>query len=178
MSKVKYKDKTYVGTPSLNGVELVGNKNPNEFGLANLLYPIGTFFESSDANFNPNTYFGGTWTEISGRSLVSANDTDSTFKVDKIGGTADIPVLTHTHSTDAQGAHSRIVGVRRADSYKSSSDGISSGMPWNTTVSIEGLFFSSINLHNYHGTSTSTGQSGIKMNLPPYIIIKCWYRTA
>ena len=29
--------------------------------LLNLFYPVGSYYETSDAEFNPNTSWGGTW---------------------------------------------------------------------------------------------------------------------
>ena len=30
-------------------------------GLLNFFYPVGSYYETSDATFNPNTAWGGTW---------------------------------------------------------------------------------------------------------------------
>lgn len=32
-------------------------------GLLDLFYPIGSYYETSDTSFNPNTTWGGTWVE-------------------------------------------------------------------------------------------------------------------
>lgn len=48
--------------------------------LLDFFYPIGTYYETSDANFNPNTAWGGEWIEdTKGRVLVSRSD-DGQFK--------------------------------------------------------------------------------------------------
>lgn len=46
-----------------------------------IIYPIGTYYETSDATFNPNTAWGGTWVlEEDGTVLVSkSNDPNSKF---------------------------------------------------------------------------------------------------
>lgn len=41
--------------------------------LLDLFYPVGSYYETSDANFNPNTAWGGTWyKEIQGQVHISA----------------------------------------------------------------------------------------------------------
>ena len=49
--------------------------------LINVIYPVGTYYETSDATFNPNTAWGGTWVlEEDGTVLVSkSNDPYSKF---------------------------------------------------------------------------------------------------
>lgn len=41
-------------------------------GLLDLFYPVGSYYETSNTSFNPNTSWGGTWVEESdGTVLVS-----------------------------------------------------------------------------------------------------------
>ena len=41
--------------------------------ILDIFYPIGSYYETSDANFNPNTVWGGTWyREIQGQVHISA----------------------------------------------------------------------------------------------------------
>lgn len=50
----------------------------------NLIYPIGSYYETSDLKFNPNIYWGGVWElEEDGTVLVSKSSvTSSKFNVD------------------------------------------------------------------------------------------------
>ena len=59
------------------------NLNFNFTELINILHPIGEYFYTSDANFNPNTAWCGTWTlENDGTVLVSkSNESDSAFNI-------------------------------------------------------------------------------------------------
>ena len=57
-------------------------------GIFDIIYPIGTYYETSNTDFNPNTAFGwyGTWVEdTEGQTLVSRDN--GTFKTvgDNIG---------------------------------------------------------------------------------------------
>lgn len=42
------------------------------------IYPVGSYYETSDTNFNPNTYFGGTWSseQIKDDEIVEEGKTD------------------------------------------------------------------------------------------------------
>lgn len=59
------------------------NLNFNFAEVINMIYPVGSFYETSDATFNPNTSWSGTWAlENDGTVLVSKSDTTgSTFNV-------------------------------------------------------------------------------------------------
>ena len=52
--------------------------------LLDIFYPVGSYYETSDTSFNPNTSWGGTWVlENDGTSLVSKSEKDgSVFNVD------------------------------------------------------------------------------------------------
>lgn len=59
------------------------NLNFNFTELINILHPVGEYFYTSDANFNPNTVWCGTWVlENDGTVLVSkSNESDSAFNI-------------------------------------------------------------------------------------------------
>lgn len=45
--------------------------------LLDVFYPIGSYYESSDPNFNPNSSWGGIWVEDSkGRTTIGAGECD------------------------------------------------------------------------------------------------------
>ena len=62
------------------GVEVTAIKY-NDYSIAtkpnllDLFYPIGSYYETSDSNFNPSESWGGTWTQdTSGQTLVSVDN--------------------------------------------------------------------------------------------------------
>ena len=63
-------------------------------GLLNLIYPIGSIFETMTTT-NPNTVFGGTWERITGVFLLAATDGGSSGASQAAGNTDTAP--THTH---------------------------------------------------------------------------------
>lgn len=58
------------------------------------LWPVGSYYETSDLTFDPNVSWGGTWVQDSkGRATFGYDSTVTEFNsVGKTGGT-----LTHTH---------------------------------------------------------------------------------
>ena len=74
--------------------------------LLDLVYPIGAIYISATST-SPATLFGGTWTQIGGKFLLSA---DETYEAGTTGGSATVTLETanlpsHTHSVGAH-AHS------------------------------------------------------------------------
>ena len=76
--------KTFSNKGEANAIPLnAENLNFNFTELINILHPIGEYFYTSDANFNPNTAWCGTWTlENDGTVLVSkSNESDSALHI-------------------------------------------------------------------------------------------------
>lgn len=76
--------------------------------LLNLFWPIGSYYETSDSNFNPNEMWGGTWTKDTAGQVLVAQD-DNLFKTlgANVGAdtftltTSQLPAHTHTYSKSA-----------------------------------------------------------------------------
>ena len=84
---------TYNGYYEINTVDLI-----------DVFYPVGTIYETKDANFNPNTVWGGTWVRIQDKFLVAAGSTYS-----GTGGSASVTLTTdnlpsHNHSFTPSGS--------------------------------------------------------------------------
>ncbi|MFO6420151.1 phage baseplate protein [Hylemonella sp. W303a] len=133
-------------------------------------YPVGSVYINANVGTSPATLLGfGTWTSIgAGRVLVGQDTGNSVFDVlGETGGTADAVVVAHTHSISDPG-HSHAYG------YFALSNGVSSGsgragapISSSTSASTTGIT----------GTN-SAGVSGVNANLPPYLVVKMWKRTA
>lgn len=63
------------------------------------LWPVGSYYETSDLTFDPNVSWGGTWEQDSkGRATFSYDDSKTQFNsVGKTGGSVD-----HKHSYDCR----------------------------------------------------------------------------
>lgn len=56
------------------------NLNAMQDALIDLLYPVGSYYETSDTSFNPNTAWGGTWVEdTEGLSTIAYKASDNDF---------------------------------------------------------------------------------------------------
>lgn len=51
-----------INLPRINNVSLLGDVTLLQLGLVDFFYPIGSYYDTSNVNFNPNTLWGGTWT--------------------------------------------------------------------------------------------------------------------
>lgn len=70
---LEFKDKPDKTTPYT-----AENMNDMQRLLVSLVYPVGSYYETSDSDFNPNTAWGGTWElDQSGTVLVSKSSSSS-----------------------------------------------------------------------------------------------------
>jgi hypothetical protein len=147
-----------------------------------MVYPVGSVYTNAGVNTNPSTLLGfGTWTAYaSGRVLVGVNPTDPAFdQLEEIGGSKDAIAVSHTHTfsgtTTVNGNHQHSTSI----AYDSTGGGnVSFGQMQYDNPS---LIYTSANgdhSHTYSGTTASTGSSGANANLPPYITVYMWKRTA
>lgn len=187
-------------------------------------YPIGSYYETSDTSFNPNTAWGGTWVlETEGQVHVSAG---SNYTVSGAAtNTSDGGEINHvlTPSETATKNHSHTINHNHdftnptvnSHSHAASSDstlnfvrtktsgGLTlTGQRAYTNASSSGTYYavtsSSGTIGSMHDTASSspgtsggsvtqhTGSSGGQTevngsahnNMPPYIIVNRWHRTA
>lgn len=72
--------------------------------VINMVYPIGSIYETEDSEFNPNVLWGGTWERIKGRVLVGVDENDADFDTSGKTGGEKTHILTtselasHNHS--------------------------------------------------------------------------------
>lgn len=139
--------------------------------LSNILYPIGSIYLSIN-NINPTNFFGGTWEQIKDRFLLSAGDT---YTAGSIGGEAthtltvnEMPSHNHYHDNSNK---SNIIGTFKSGSTRSRyASGTSGGYTFqNNTQS---------NLAWGESTTSNTGGGQAHNNMPPYLTVYVWKRTA
>lgn len=147
----------YVGTSNIvNGaVTLAKIDTPS---LVDFFYPVGTYYETSDTSFNPNTAWGGTWVEDTAGRVLVAMDTGTFTTVGATGGEE-----THTLITSEIPRHRHYSGARwttdAGAGYVYGSNGTGGG-------------------GDYDNVTGWTGGNGAHNNLQPYIVVKRWHRTA
>lgn len=133
-----------------------------------IYYPVGSYYETSDTSFNPNTTWGGTWElEEAGRVHVSAG---MGYTIGSKGGEA-----THTLTVNEMPSHAHIpnpwVVVTNAN-YASAGDKI----PNAASGSFSAKANASANSDNYMSSYVGGGQA--HNNMQPYIVVNRWHRTA
>lgn len=144
------------------------------------VYPVGSIYINASSSSNPATLLGfGTWTAFgAGRMMVGLNASDALFDTaEETGGSKDAIVVSHTHTatstvTDPGHAHQQ----RRDDNFGA---GGGTATPDSNYGGLEyGLTSSATTGISVSTSITSTGSSGTNANLPPYIVVRMWKRTA
>jgi hypothetical protein len=144
------------------------------------LYPVGSIYTNSSVSTNPGTLLGfGTWTAFgAGRFLVGLDAGDASFDTaEETGGSKDAVVVSHTHtatSTVTDPGHTHTI-----TSYDENDVGNSNSAGVNNSGSKPDVVTNSSTTGISVSTSISTtGSSGTNANLPPYIVVYMWKRTA
>lgn len=125
------------------------------------LYPIGSIYMSvNDAN--PNTLFGGTWEKIKDRSLLGSGDI---YLLGSTGGEAEhtltikeMPEHNHGYNTYQNGYPSNYID---GTNYRTPVQRI----PWSPDIT-----------ENTYGSKAGSSQA--HNNMPPYLVVNIWKRTA
>jgi hypothetical protein len=152
----------------------------------NLIYPVGSIYMSVNST-NPNTLFGGTWQRIQDRFLLASG---STYANGTTGGNA-----THSHtnpSTSYSGnTGSTALTINQIPAHNH--EYTDPGGNWSTTNTVAGSGVVSTknpirNLTTSVGGSQghthtmnhthSIGNTGSSSNMPPYLAVYIWKRTA
>ena len=121
-------------------------------------YPVGSIFLAVN-NINPSTYFGGTWVQIKDRFLLTAG---STYTAGNTGGEA-----THTLTVDEIPSHNHYIKSYRGGTQWAV------GYLWSRAASDSG------NVEGGQSNYTNnTGGGKAHNNMPPYLVVYAWKRTA
>lgn len=187
--------------------DLQNQINALTLSIMQAVYPVGSYYTSSEST-NPNTLFGfGTWSRVEGRFIVGLDEVDADFDLaGEQGGskththtaststttttttTVDDHVLTeaempsHAHrlyGTDTSSASVEpLNGATVAGDTNGSGIYTNSGLGGNQLVEDTG----GDQGHNHTASSTSSSTSNTTVdsssNLPPYEVAYIWKRTA
>lgn len=146
----------YIGT---NQVDEEGKTIPKKLNenlgmdtILNFFYPVGSFYFSTDKDFDPNNEWGGTWENITGAFLF-ADSIDSEEIGTKVGDlNSSFSVEIENHTLDSSNLPEHQHSINNLTGQTESSGGASvSG-----SVSVSGQ-----HSHNFSGTASSTGSSHV-----------------
>ena len=134
--------------------------------LIDVIYPVGSIYMSVNST-SPQTLFGfGVWEKIEDKFLLASG---STYANGSTGGSADAVIVSHSHKPNADGENFVTSEDPNANNTKVAYS--ASGNRW-----VDGQTSQS---HFHHRTSTNkVGEDGTGKNMPPYIVVNVWKRTA
>lgn len=160
---LEFKDKPDKTTPYT-----AENMNDMQRLLVSLVYPVGSYYETSDSDFNPNTAWGGTWElDQSGTVLVSKSSSSSSKFNDDVGTVIGEEEHTLTIAELAEHNH-----VETAGNF--------------ALVDVNGLgsedygyTFNNLGVNTAKSNLTrDTGDGQPHNNIQPSKIVNRWHRTA
>lgn len=166
----------------------------DQSGILNLFYPVGSYYETSDTTFDPNTSWGGTWVlETEGQVHISGS-VSGTYQVSgATTDTSDGGSATVTLTTDEIPAHTHGSKQLKGSATAYSDCGLISGAAYTT-----GIFSKqatpSLSKYRLKWETHSSGSAELNVdashehdsvgldqahnNMQPYIIVNRWHRTA
>ena len=151
----------------------IEDKDQNLLDTLNMVYPVGSIYMSVNST-SPASLFGGTWEQIKDRFLLAAGDT---YMAGDSGGSA-----SHSHTLSSNGAacignYSEVTAFSSGNRYNWKDYNSGNNM-WAWTHNADGAVTSSTNHYN-DGTFVSlTGSTDMTNNMPPYLAVYIWKRTA
>lgn len=122
-------------------------------------FPIGSIYMSVNST-NPSAYFGGTWEQIKDTFLLACGNTYSNGAT---GGEAE-----HTLTTDEMPNHNHNIARKHG--------GTGFSTPYSEALSGWGI--NGMNTGATIGCINNTGGGQAHNNMPPYLAVYVWKRTA
>lgn len=134
-------------------------------------YPVGSIYMSVNST-DPSTLFGGSWERIQDKFLLASG---VSYSAGSTGGSADAVVVKHLHQpSTGDGFNAYMSGtgerVRVGTSTASSARYTIVGKKNASSADASGLRFA--------GSTDWTGSDGAGKNMPPYLAVYVWKRTA
>lgn len=165
------------GNLSVNTLTVLNGTNNNSINIADAVYPIGSIYMSVNES-NPATLFGGIWVQLKDRFLLGAGDTYTN------GATAGESTCTltveeipsHNHAMNSNGIHTHgVQGYWRSYDTTATAKVISYEKVSDDTASSSTPVLSS---GSHKHTILNTGGGIAHNNMPPYLVVYMWKRTA
>lgn len=128
------------------------------------MYPVGSIYQTTSSTFNPQTAWGGTWERIKDTFLLAAG---TTYAGGSTGGEA-----THKLTAQEMPSHTHLMYVNNDGSSSSWTPAVGTYLvkPDYVTTSTKN--------YNAKLAQDSAGGSQSHNNMPPYLAVYIWKRTA
>lgn len=122
------------------------------------IYPVGSIYMSADASY-PGDLFGGTWEQLKDRFLLGAGDT---YSVGSTGGESSVTLSIAEMPTHSHGFYADSTNVAVAQSWGDKT-----------------IYPPPANANNTNSALIATsGEGKSHENMPPYLVVHMWKRTA
>ena len=174
--------------------EITNNTNVNitfnqiKNAILNSTYPIGSIYMSVNST-NPQTLFGGTWVQLQDRFLLGAG---TIYSNGAMGGSKDAVAVSHNHTitqnvggTIGYGGWGTIYGSGYTSAPGEVSGNISMEENYNNGIGNWAGGGDKQRGRNVYArfripdvAIASAGESGDDKNMPPYLVVYMWKRTA
>ena len=153
--------------------------------LIDVMYPVGSIYMSVNT-VSPSVLFGfGVWEKIEDKFLLGSG---TTYVNGSTGGSADAVIVSHNHTQNSH-THSPqsqrkyiVVGKDSNWGYSSKikirTDGNTPGYYYPHSDSDTGGIMEQSETAEASPTINSTGEDGTNKNMPPYLAVNIWKRTA
>lgn len=173
----------YNGMNGAGAVSSVLGETPDENGnvdltakLLQMIYPVGSIYMSTN-NVSPATFIGGTWTLIQGKFLLAAGDG---YTAGDTGGEAS-HTLTAAESgqkaitTGTDGGHTHALSLKyRAGGVLTGTAAYFHGDGTNVYTGFSTVSNTGAHSHSISGSDATNAHN----NMPPYLVVYVWTRTA
>ena len=139
--------------------------------IMDIIYPVGSIYETMDSSFNPSKSFGGTWERIKGKVIVGVDEYDTDFESSRLTGGEKSHKLTineipsHDHHF-RNNSHTVSWGDQSSNVYFSNTQAVA-GRPPQNNPSVRQSTWTITELSGYDGEHN---------NLQPYITCYIWQR--
>lgn len=150
-------------------------------GIVDMIYPVGSIYISTN-NVSPATLFGGTWSQLENRFLLGAG---TSYTAGNTGGEASVTLtaeqsglpahkhtMTHGHGFTQPKLYRRKIAASGTARY---------AFQGNSTTNDGETVAHSGAVQSYSGdtgSNTAANASQAHNNMPPYLVVYMWERTA
>jgi hypothetical protein len=186
-SKANTNSPAFTGTPT--GPTATAGTNTTQLATTAFVtaalsaaYPVGSIYINAGSASNPSVLLGfGTWTAFgAGKVLVGFDAGDTLFDtLEETGGSKSASIPAHTHTATTVATDSGHVHGSNAVGFNAPTINWvgTGGLQYRNSNSLNDTTVASANI-TATTTVDSTGVDGATANLPPYITVNMWKRTA